>query len=231
MNDVQVFDRQKFRKTFRATRERLGLTQSAFANLLGINQGYVSKLESGKLVPRLPYMVKITSALNLPLHEFAPDLKPSASPASTRYYSLYVIYGEPDESFTRALDTSLQAKGVTTWFFPDAGVYGRRLHRTMLEGVNEHDRVLVICSKAGLTRSGVLNEIELVLAREAREGGTEILIPITLDDFVFDEWSPERHDIAVQIRDRVVGDFRNKVPGSDEFVARVNRLLDALQRP
>ena len=43
--------------------------------------------------------------------------------------------------------------------------------------------------------------------REASEGGSEILIPVTLDDYVF-RWRPKRADLARQIRARVIADFR-----------------------
>lgn len=55
----------------------------------------------------------------------------------------------------------------------------------MREGINKHDRMILICSKHSLDRPGVLNEIEEVLAREAREGGTAYLIRIRLDDYLF----------------------------------------------
>ena len=74
----------------------------------------------------------------------------------------------------------------------------------MHDGVNNHDRVLLVCSEESLTRVGVLNEIERVLEREAKEGGSEVLIPITLDDYVYGDWAPDRKDIADQIRSRVI---------------------------
>jgi hypothetical protein len=55
-----------------------------------------------------------------------------------------------------------------------------------------------------LLRNGVLNEIERVLEREAKEGGSSVLVPIALDDFVFTEWAPSRPDLASQVRTRVI---------------------------
>jgi hypothetical protein len=81
---------------------------------------------------------------------------------------------------------------------------GQKLHRVMHEQINNHDRVLLVCSEHSLSRLGVLNEIERVLEREAREGGKEILIPITLDDHVYQDWAQDRPDLAQQIRSRVI---------------------------
>lgn len=97
----------------------------------------------------------------------------------------------------------------------------------MHDGVNKHDRVLLVCSERALTRAGVLNEIERVLEREAKESGTNILIPITLDDFVYGDWAPERKDIANQVRTRVItkiiADYEEK------FEEQIDRIVSSLR--
>jgi hypothetical protein len=77
----------------------------------------------------------------------------------------------------------------------------------MRKGVNEHDRVILVCSKASRDRKGVLNEIEETLAGESRDGGAAYLIPIRLDGYVFSGWAPPNPDTAQSVRDRVVADF------------------------
>jgi len=78
----------------------------------------------------------------------------------------------------------------------------------MRRGVNEHDRVILICSNSSLDRNGVLNEIEETLAPEAREGEASYLIPIRLDDYLLADWAPKNPDVAAAPRDRVVADLR-----------------------
>lgn len=96
----------------------------------------------------------------------------------------------------------------------------------MHEGVNKHDKVLLICSRESLTRNGVLNEIERVLEREAKEGGADILIPVTLDDYIFNEWNPERADIAEQLKTRVI---INVDPTSDNYGQAIEKLVKSLK--
>jgi hypothetical protein len=141
--------------------------------------------------------------------------------------TVFISYGGPDEEYVSAINSALRAAGVSTWFFPDNAVPGQKLHRVMSTGVNEHDRVLLVCSKNSLGRNGVLNEIERALEREAREGGGDVLIPIAIDDFVFSEWQPARQDIAEQVRSRVVGKFPGTAAGSafDEALAKVVKAL------
>ena len=141
--------------------------------------------------------------------------------------TLFISYGGPDEDVVKQINTKIKSKGVTTWFFPDDALPGHKLHRVMHDGVNSHDNVLLVCSKNSLTRPGVLNEIERVLEREAKEGGSEILIPVTLDEYVYSDWAPERSDIASQVRSRVI--TKIEIARSD-FDQSIDKIVKALRK-
>ena len=146
---------------------------------------------------------------------------------SEMHKTLFISYGGPDEEVVKKLNNRIKLKGVKTWFFPDDAKPGEKLHRMMSNGVNNHDHVLLICSKNSLSRPGVLTEIERVLEKEAKEGGIEILIPVTIDNFVFKNWAPERVDIADQIRSRVI----TKVNMSDENIDPViEKIVSVLKK-
>lgn len=117
--------------------------------------------------------------------------------------STFISYGGPDESFAMRLNADLEKNGVTTFFFPFDAVFGEKLHSTMRR-VDEYDRVILVCSAQSLHRKGVQNEIEKVLEREAREGGSSLLIPIAIDDYVFSDWEPVRRALRQEILSRVV---------------------------
>jgi hypothetical protein len=142
----------------------------------------------------------------------------------------FISYGGPDEAFAHQLHKALHANGVATFFFAEHAIPGKNLHRLMREGVNKHDRVILICSKASLDRPGVLNEIQETLAREARDGGAEYLIPIRLDDYVFKGWNPPDPGAAQAIRDRVVADFEGADTDPAIFDRALQRLLTALKK-
>ncbi|EOB3604657.1 TPA: TIR domain-containing protein [Vibrio vulnificus] len=145
---------------------------------------------------------------------------------SNMYKSIFISYGGPDEDSVSMLNKKLKTVGVTTWFFPNDSIPGQKLHRMMHEGVNKHDKVLLVCSKCSLTRAGVLNEIERVLEREAKEGGSDILIPVTLDQYIFDGWKPDRTDIADQLKSRVI---INVDPTDDNYDLSIEKLVKALK--
>jgi hypothetical protein len=147
---------------------------------------------------------------------------------SEMHKTLFISYGGPDEEIVSKINKRIKAKGVKTWFFPDDALPGEKLHRMMHDGVNKHDRVLLVCSKKALIRPGVLNEIERVLEREAKEGGADILIPIALDDFVYGDWAPERKDIAGHVRARVI----TKISGdhNDLLEEQIGKVVSALRK-
>lgn len=144
--------------------------------------------------------------------------------------STFISYGGPDTAFAQQLNDALLKNGVATFFFAKDAIPGKKLHRLMREGVNQHDRVILVCSQASLDRPGVLNEVTETLQREARDGGKEYLIPITLDDYVFSGWKPEDPGVAQAIRDRVVADFKGAETDSAKFNEGLLRLVAALKK-
>jgi len=139
---------------------------------------------------------------------------------SEMFESVFISYGGEDEVLASKLNKSLNKKGINTWFFPDDALPGEKLHRAMHNGVNKYNRVLLICSENSLKRPGVLNEIEKVLEREARDGGAEILIPVTLDNYVHTNWN-QKKDIVQQVQNRVILELINDDSDFDKIVERI----------
>lgn len=148
--------------------------------------------------------------------------------------SVFISFGGPDEPFARKLFEALHSNGVRTFFFPEHAEPGKPLHRLMRDAVKEHDRVVLVCSKNSLTRNGVLVEIEESLRRESKQGGEMILIPITLDDFIYEEkdedkWQPPDPGTRDALLARVVADFRGLDKEPAKFDVEVLKLLRALR--
>lgn len=147
-----------------------------------------------------------------------------------QHQTVFISYGGPDQPVVDRINQFLVSRGVKTWYFPVNKLPGQKLHRMMSEGVKTHDRVLVVCSKNSLSRNGVLNEIERVLEREAREGGSEILIPLAIDDHLFsDEFHPARLDLD-QLKSRVAAVVPDPHTDAVGFEREMSLLLTALRR-
>ena len=143
---------------------------------------------------------------------------------SSFYNSIFISYGGADETIAKSINNELKSKGVKTWFFPDDNIPGVKLHKTMYDGINEYDKILLLCSQDSLNRPGVLNEVEEVFTREAKSGGQAILIPIALDDYIFSE----TNDRIKRLREsRIIRtiDVNNK----EVFEKEIDKILDALK--
>jgi hypothetical protein len=159
----------------------------------------------------------------------APDPQPRTAPPQL-YRSAFVTYGGPDESFANRLRIALRQAGIRCFLFIEDAVPGEKIYRTVRKGIAEHDRVILICSRASLDRPGVLFEIEEALTREAKMKGESLLIPIRLDDYVLTDWAPKNPDLAQTIRDRVVADFVGADQDEDKFQAGLRKLIIALRK-
>jgi hypothetical protein len=141
----------------------------------------------------------------------------------------FISYGGPDEAFAQKLYDALKAHGVVTFFFPKSATVGERIDNEVFGRFQEHDRVILVCSRNSLDRPGVLNEIQETFDREARDGGATYFLPVTLDDYVFTGWRTTQPVLAERVGRRVVGDFRRAAHSRKEFVEALGRLLDALK--
>jgi uncharacterized protein YjbI with pentapeptide repeats len=144
--------------------------------------------------------------------------------------STFISYGHKDESFARKLYEELHRSGVRVFYAPEHATPGEKLHRELRRGIEKHDRMILVCSRASLDRPWVLYEIETAIEREARDGGASYLIPIALDGYVFKGWNPKRPDLATAVRARVVGDFEGADRDAKKFSRSLRQLLGALRK-
>jgi pSer/pThr/pTyr-binding forkhead associated (FHA) protein len=158
------------------------------------------------------------------------DTVPLPDGSNNNLQSTFISYGGPDLAFAKKLNEALKLRGVQTFLFEEDAVPGTRLHEVMHWGVNAHDRVILVCSKASLERRGLLNELEETLAREARDGGATYLLPVRLDNYVIDGWNPTKPGLAQRIRDRVIADFRDHDDPA-AFGLALTKVMFALTKP
>jgi hypothetical protein len=144
--------------------------------------------------------------------------------------STFISYGGPDEKFARKVYDRLRAHKVITFFFPESATVGERIDNEVFRRIEEHDRVLLVCSRYSLQRPGVLHEIQETLDREARDGGATYLLPIMIDDYVLTEWKKTNRDLAERISRRIIGDFRGTARSKHKFDTAMDRVIAALRK-
>ncbi|MGA3326924.1 MAG: toll/interleukin-1 receptor domain-containing protein [Terriglobia bacterium] len=142
------------------------------------------------------------------------------------YYSCFISYSSQDDDFAQRLYADLQAKNVRCWKFDENAKWGEPVWGEIDTAVRHYDKLVVICSEHSLQSPPVIREIERALQKEDREH-RNVLFPIRIDDYLFDEWEhPRKADVV----SKVIGDFR----GSDNLATYAKafpRFLDALNRP
>lgn len=143
--------------------------------------------------------------------------------------STFISYGAPDEKFARKIYEALRSSGVTVFFFPESASPGMRVAPHIFDQIQQHDRILLVCSKNSLSRPGLLNEVRETLDREAREGGASYLLPIMLDDYVLRGWRQIEPRLAECVSRRVIADFRGTRNDRVAFNRAMNRIVDALK--
>lgn len=62
---------RSFGEFVKSGRLRLNLTQGDVAERIGVNQGYISRVESGEREPTVTIALKLCEVLNLDINEFA----------------------------------------------------------------------------------------------------------------------------------------------------------------
>ncbi len=115
------------------------------------------------------------------------------------------------------------------WFDEKDLLPGERIADKIDEGIESNDCIVLVCSESALTSWWVDKEIEKALRRDREEWKagrrTMRLIPITIDDFVFERWESGKKDSVLELS---IGDFRNwRVKGSYE--SSLEKLLTALR--
>jgi L-histidine N-alpha-methyltransferase len=150
---------------------------------------------------------------------------------SSCWESAFISYGSPDQPFAEKLNRALMERGVNTFFFARDTTPGEKAYHFMSKGINEYDRTILVCSRLSLERLPVLNELDLVLSRESREGGSSRLIPVTLDRYLYDGWAPRNKYMKMSVLDRSVCNFIDSDTHDEaKFTLALEPLLLALKK-
>ena len=145
--------------------------------------------------------------------------------APVQFESCFISQSTKDGTFCDKLYEDLQNSGVRCWYFPYDATWGQPAWGEIDRAIWHYDRLIVICSKNALTSGSVLREVDRALQRENVEG-LNILFPIILDDYLFDQWEHERKADVVA---KVVGNFRGWELSDENYQEGFQRLLKGLR--
>ncbi|WP_224961074.1 TIR domain-containing protein [Geomonas subterranea] len=154
-----------------------------------------------------------------------------------RLYSCFISYSTEDENFASRLYNDLQASGINCWKWNHDARTGRDLWAEITDAIRKHEKVVLIASQYSLSSPAVNKEIErAVQLEEERErkklngqyyGDTNVIFPVSLDDYIFTGWDGARKSDIIR---KVVADAREWLSEPSKYLDLVKKLLRDLRR-
>ena len=160
--------------------------------------------------------------------EYLPDFYDGQSLVA---YPVFLSHAFEDHQLSVKLYQALSDNGVLCWFDEKKILPGDDIYKTVVQKIKLYDKMVLVCSEASLRNSWwVEKEISEAMnkekqLRESTDEPIDIIVPITIDDYVFDEWD---HKYKTYIMDKHIGDFRNWQDAS-AFEEALQKLVKALK--
>ena len=147
--------------------------------------------------------------------------------------SCFFSYSTKNERFATQLYNDLKRAGVDCYKWDRDARTGQSMWREIDEAMRQHKKVVLIASKASLTSPAVSREIERAILLEDQhekdkqagkyQGDVNVLFPVRLDDYIFEDW---KHERKVDVTKKVIADAR----GWDTDPAVYQQVFDKLLR-
>lgn len=117
----------------------------------------------------------------------------SAAAAEATRRTVFISHANPeDNEFAAWLGTRLIAAGYTVWSDLLRLVGGEPFWRDIGDAIKDHAAIVVlVLSRAGSNKPGVLDEIAIAAATGRKLANTNFILPVRLDDLPYDEF-PEQ---------------------------------------
>jgi len=193
----------------------LGLDESMHTNPSPIG-GDTLRLTAAGLgrQPEYTRRAVVTFLRNAGMHDEVLSVFRSWVGTPIEFYSVFLSHSSLDKEFARKLYADLRALGVNCWFDEKQILPGDNILEFVDQGIKSWEKFVLVCSQHSLSRKTgwwVEQELERAFAKERefrrlRRKDDSVLIPITIDDFVFEKWDSR---FKASVVDKHVGDFRN----------------------
>lgn len=150
-----------------------------------------------------------------------------------QFYSCFISYSSGDEKFATRLYNDFRVAGIRCWKWNHDARTGQALWGEIDAAIRIYDKLVLIASESSLRSPAVNREIERAIQKEDErelnkqqgmfDGDTNVLFPVRIDDFIFENWEHERKP---DVTKKVVADAR----GWEEDETIYQRVRDRLIR-
>ncbi len=138
--------------------------------------------------------------------EYIPDLFKNNG---INMFPVFFSHSWANKDFAGKLYEALIDAGVQVWYDEKKMKPGDDIYEGINRGINVYDKLILVCSKDSLNSWWVNEELNRIFKKERdyqkeKKGKERLLIPITIDDTIFN-WEGAK---AESIKDKIIGDFR-----------------------
>jgi hypothetical protein len=150
------------------------------------------------------------------------------------FVSCFLSYSHRDEAFASTLASRLREEGVEVWYAADNIRPGEKIHESVLNAIEQFDRLIVVLSRDAIASPWVQSEIRRARRREVRDQ-VRMLFPVSLMPFSeLQDWelfdADLGQDLARELREYLIPDFADwRNPTA--FDHQVRSLLSGLAAP
>jgi hypothetical protein len=151
--------------------------------------------------------------------------------------SCFFSYSVADELFASRLYKDLKKHGIKCWKYDQDAKVGQKLWREIDKAIRGNDKVLLIASKNSLQSPYVIREIERairlederILAQKKKQfdGDVNVLLPINLDNYIFQKWNNERKTDVIS---KMIADATGWETRATVYKNVLNRLIQDLKK-
>ena len=167
-----------------------------------------------------------------PVHQDVAAVCPpplNSTPPNSLSHTAFIEYGPTDKIFARRLETALLTHGISISSLPNPLGALQSDYRDALRQPTHSDNVILVCSEELLNQPDIWAPIDETLNSDTHKESSLHLIPITIDDHIYDDTQLPRPDIARLLRMNLVSDFRGWKASTGKFEEDVARLVAALR--
>jgi hypothetical protein len=150
---------------------------------------------------------------------------PSMLEDASKFYSCFISYSHDDKEFAERLYDRLWNVGVVCWKDDHQLNPGDEFHTDIHKAIHTYDKMILCCSKTALTSWWVEEEFKIVISKE-KDYAEKLLIPLTLDNYVFEQSEAEL--MIANIKRRIIGRFDNR-KDHDTYETEFEKVVKALR--
>jgi hypothetical protein len=170
------------------------------------------------------------------LREQEIDYFHSAVENRAKFYSCFICYSTHDEDLATRLYNDFQTAGIRCWKWDHDARTGTPLWGQIGLAIQQHDKLVLIASQSSLTSDAVNQEIQRALVEEDRRtrdkargefaGDVNVLFPVTVDDFIFEQWDS---DSKQRVTDKVIANAAGWKSHPEAYANIRDRLIRHLE--